>query len=266
MNKVRHTLAAGAALLLMFGTSAIASEHYAGSLKDDPVVAVPAPVPIKDKSDWYLRGDIGWAWYDDPDIFESNIFAHTLEEIDPIFTIGGGVGLYFTNHLRADFTLEYRDAADVFTRNPDAWIGGDNKFTLESLVGLFNVYYDFGCRCGFTPYVGLGLGFVYHETGTRHFDVNDIHGEQFTAKGKDSTDVAAAAMVGFSKMFETGFYLDANYRFLYLGEAEAGGTYAHHQKIGELDIERIHAHEFRLGVRYDLGDSGCCGEEYVPLK
>ena len=53
-----------------------------------------------------------------------------------------------------------------------------------------------------------------------------------------------------------GLYLDVGYRFLYLGETATGpvsltntsGTIVSRDPT----VEDIHAHEFRVGLRYDL--------------
>ncbi len=102
-----------------------------------------------------------------------------------------------------------------------------------------------------------------------------------TIEGDSKTDVAAALMAGMSVKlrggatggsFKDGYavdtgrslFLDVGYRFLYLGEAATGpvtATYTApvaggHGGTGTVSqdpvVDDIHAHELRVGLRYNL--------------
>ena len=73
-------------------------------------------------------------------------------------------------------------------------------------------------------------------------------------------------MLGFSVALRSNMHLDAGYRFLYMGKAETGavrGTSTDLQNnlfadptYNDPTVTDIHAHQVRVGVRYDFG-GGC---------
>jgi len=89
---------------------------------------------------------------------------------------------------------------------------------------------------------------AHHDTGGRV--VSQGGASVTTGESKVNTDLAVAAMVGFSYMIDQGFLIDAGYRFLYLGDAEAGPTLDGLSATEE--IRDITAHEFRFGIRYEI--------------
>ena len=200
-----------------------------------PVVAVPSAVAIPDYSAWYLRGDIGYAFNEDPDMSRSGT-AFTGTGMDDNWSIGGGIGYYFRDNIRGDVTIEHRLDADVTGTNPVT--ATRSVAELNSTVGLANLYYDFRGRDHFSPYVGAGLGFTLNE-------MNEVNGATLE---DDNIDLAAALMAGFSYRLREGWLFDAGYRLLYLGEAQTESTAA----IGALGVEDIYSHELRIGFRYEL--------------
>jgi len=200
-----------------------------------PVVAVPSAVAIPDYSAWYLRGDIGYAFNEDPDMSRSGT-AFTGTGMDDNWSIGGGIGYYFRDNIRGDVTIEHRLDADVTGTNPVT--ATRSVAELNSTVGLANLYYDFRGRDHFSPYVGAGLGFTLNE-------MNEVNGATLE---DDNIDLAAALMAGFSYRLREGWLFDAGYRLLYLGEAQTESTAA----TGALGVEDIYSHELRIGFRYEL--------------
>jgi opacity protein-like surface antigen len=130
---------------------------------------------------------------------------------------------------------------------------GTRSFGLKSDVFLANMYFDFDCRCHITPYLGVGLGVVRHKTTAGV--VTNANGVVGDIEGASNTHVAAALMGGFSMQLRERVSLDAGYRFLYLGDAVTGAI---KDRVGAVQIapdpsiEAIHAHEFRVGLRYDF--------------
>lgn len=231
MGSFSRTLLVACALVAGPGTG------VAGQLSfpPQPVVPVPAAVPIPDYSPWYLRGDIGFALNEDPDISRA---AATFSgaEMDESWSFGAGLGYNFGDNLRGDITVDHRFEADLNSIDPAT--GAANRTTLASTVILANLYYDFRDRNHFTPYVGLGLGVTNNELD-----------EQSGATASDfSFDLAAAAMAGFSYRLRNEWTFDAGYRFLYLGEAQTEAIGA----TNALSVDDIYSHELRIGFRYDL--------------
>ncbi len=269
MSLKRAALIISLATIICTPGTALAADLYGGSIKD-------TYEPVAPSSSIYLRIDGGYGVYDDPVMVENGIYDLVNTEIDGAWTLGGGIGRYFTDSFRADVTYDHRfeshaqgDLADNVATLP-----GTRKFGLESDVVLVNAYYDFNRTGRFSPYVGLGLGIVHHSTalGT----VSNECGCVGTIEEGSSTNVAGAVMAGFSAKLRGGeavqqggikdapvsvssgrnLYLDVGYRFLYLGETATGavtmidnaGTVVSRDPT----VEDIHAHEFRVGLRYDL--------------
>ncbi len=260
MTRIRRSIAIAAALLCASAVSAAAGGLFdppARSMKDYayPATAVPAPMPVPETVSWYLRGDIGYVNTTDPDITEDNFYQLSNETIDDNWSIGGGVGYYFSNHIRGDITIDYLHKGSVSATNAANVAAdlapGTRAFDISSWAMLANVYFDFWPRRAFTPYVGAGLGIAYNQTyagvATRSSD-----GTTGAIGGADNYDVAVALMAGFTYAFRQGVYLDAGYRFTYLGEAKTGTITTPTGSLSGDTIEALRNHEIRVGLRYDI--------------
>ena len=241
-----------------------------GSIKDDAMPALMAQ-----SARLYVRVDGSYASYDTPGLTEDHQFDLIDRSISNNWSVGGGIGYYFNKNIRADLTYEHRFNADVSgsIADPNATLGGSRKFGLKSDLYLANLYYDFDSRGRFTPYVGAGLGWVDHKTSAG--TVQDACGCTGTIASGSGSSVAAALMAGMSVNLthrgpaagtgenygggETArnLYLDLGYRFLYLGDVSTGAVTA--TKPGPVTVVAadptltdIHAHEFRVGLRYDF--------------
>lgn len=260
---IRVTLLAGAALA-MCATAAVA-DGYSGrgrsSTKDLGYADPPAS--------WYLRIDGGYATHDRPTMVEAAIYDLTATSIEDTWTIGGGIGRYFTQSVRGDITYDHRFESDTRATNLDPGpVGGARRFGLESDLILANLYYDFDRDGRISPYIGIGLGAVNHRTSR---GTAITCGCADTIESNDDWHVAGALMAGFSVALgrrtevsgsikdapvyteRSPFHLDFGYRFLYLGETKtgpltSGGSFV----TGGITIEDIHAHEFRIGLRWDV--------------
>jgi opacity protein-like surface antigen len=287
MISLRKAIVLGAALLAGSVSAASAADlggYRGGSMKDGGYApqAVQSAGPA-----WYFRLDTGVARHDNPYMVEDSSVDLTSTHMGKAWTLGGGVGYYFNKHVRGDLTYDHRFKANVSGNRFDAGQAGHvlaaggidpaygcatnaagvvvagssschgtREFGLKSDVFLANLYFDFDCRCAVTPpYLGAGLGVVHHKTTTGH--VVDTHGAGVTgtiASGS-STHVAAALMAGFSFQVRERMNIDAGYRFLYLGETATGAvidTASAKAIAPDPTVEQIHAHEFRVGLRYDF--------------
>ena len=267
-----RTLLLGAALAIGTVTGAGAADlgGQGGSLKDYGY----QPQKVASNPSFYLRLDGGFARHDRPFMVEDGVADLTETSMDKAWTLGGGVGYYFARNVRGDLTYDHRFKSDVSgyrydfaqTQLPgaDCHAGeapataqtscyGTRAFGLKSDVLLANMYFDFDCRCHITPYLGVGLGFARHQT-TAGTVTNDqgITGDIGSAT---KTSAAAAVMAGFSMQVRDRLALDAGYRFLYLGDAATGAVKDRGTNVTiapETTVEGIHAHEFRVGLRYDI--------------
>lgn len=241
---------------------------YGGSIKD----GVPALVQMS-AARFYARIDGSYAGYDRPSITEDGQFDLIDRRIESNWALGGGVGYYFNKHIRADVVVERRFETDVQGSLPiGSALPGTRRFGLESTLVMLNAYYDFNIRGRFTPYVGAGIGWAHHsaKAGT----ISDACGCTGTIDKNDGDDIAAALMAGVAVNLTNrgapagsgegsgeaarNFYLDVGYRFLYLGEVSSGPVRATNTATGITTVSGgptvsdIHAHEFRVGLRYDF--------------
>jgi opacity protein-like surface antigen len=247
-----------------------------GSIKDEGMPTLMAQSAAR----FYIRADGSFAQYDRPQITEDHIYDLVDNRIGSNWSAGGGIGYYFNKNIRADLTYEHRFNADVSGSiiDPHATLGGSRSFGLKSDLYLANLYYDFDSRGRFTPYVGAGLGWVDHKTSSG--TVVDGCGCTGTIASGSGSSVAAALMAGVAVNL-TGrgapagsgdgygggdaarnLYLDIGYRFLYLGDVSTGAVTANVVPGGggagttviaaDPTVSEIHAHEFRVGLRYDF--------------
>ncbi len=264
-----RTLLLGAALAIGTVTGAGAADlgGRGGGLKDYGY----QPQMVASNPSFYLRLDGGFARHDKPFMVEDGTADLTETSMGNAWTLGGGVGYYFAKNIRGDLTYDHRfksdvsgyryDVAQLAAADCHAADGpaiqsscyGTRKFGIKSDVFLANMYFDFDCRCHITPYLGVGLGFARHKTtaGT----VTNAAGITGDIDAATHTSVAGALMGGFSMQLRDRLALDAGYRFLYLGDAATGAV---KDRVGNVTIapdptvEAMHAHEFRVGLRYDI--------------
>lgn len=238
-----RTATMGAAVIMASVGAAHAADLYGGGMKDygyRPPLANPAT--------WYLRLDGAYAGHDAPAMVSGGIDDLAKTGMDSTWTIGGGVGRYFTPGLRGDVTLDYRFETDVHGRNiaPGATFPGTHRFGIDSTVLMANLYYDFNRGGRFNPYLGAGLGTAYHQVSAGTTQTGGTTGEA------SNWNVAGSLMAGFTVLLTERVNLDAGYRFLYLGETKAGETTDNINVVGGPTVEDMHAHEFRFGLRYDI--------------
>jgi opacity protein-like surface antigen len=312
MKNVSRRLLAGAAILAATVVSAQAADLGHGSIKDygGPMVAPQMPVTYSSPSSWYIRGDVSMSNYDNPTMFEhdgTSEYDLVQTKIGRNWALGGGIGRYLGANTRMDITMDWMRKSKVSgfmspiiddgvsnPSSPCATAGlsgcavnlpGTHSFDLQSTVGLLNFYYDFGQRGHFSPYVGVGLGFVRHTTSGGKIDgyFENVGGTANYVNGmienKTSNQLAGAVMAGFSVALRSNMHLDAGYRFLYMGKAETGAVKGSSSDIAAINdalaaggggpianpayndptLTDLHAHQFRLGVRYDFGGGSSCG-------
>jgi opacity protein-like surface antigen len=249
---VRKAPLLGAALVLGSAFGASAADLGDVSLQDAPTMpAMPSGYTWK----WYVRADGGYTWYPGPDATFGTFDSHETSGAGG-WTAGGGIGQYYAWGFRGDITVDYMFDA----KNETDFNFGSTRLDFNSTVVLANLYYEFNRGGRFMPYIGAGIGYAHNETSSG-------------TTGASSTDnFAAAAMAGVSwrlwggrTMYVSGgtkdepvevstghaLYADFGYRFLYLGDAETASFDAGGQVAAE-KLKEITAHQFRIGLRYDL--------------
>jgi opacity protein-like surface antigen len=213
-----------------------------------PVIEHIPQVPVA--GGWYLRGDIGYKVYRDPDLKYGTIDFYD-ESIDNTFMVGAGVGYKFNNHFRADFTIDYEFPATVDAKGPCSPCVAPGysveRADLDVWTFMLNGYVDIGTWYNITPYVGAGLGASYVSANDINFRNPD--GTTGTYPSGSKWNLAWALMAGASYDLTPNWSLDAGYRYLNIGSGRSG-TFTTAGQTSHIKYEDLSAHEFRLGARY----------------
>lgn len=209
----------GATVLFMGSVPAMAA--------DLPPPPEPLP-PIKETSCFYLRGDIGVAVHERPEITKGPTMA-TNPDIDETLVVDAGAGCKINEYLRAEISGGYRDGAGM----SEDFNGLNGE--VEIYNAMFNGYIDFGNWSGVVPYIGAGVGVARHE-------FNGVTLPPGSGDG-NSTDFAWAVYAGAAFYVSQNVAIDLGYRYIDLGEARSGGT-------TPFTIDDFQSHDFRIGVRW----------------
>lgn len=228
-------------------------------------VPVPAPIPVPvERADWYMRLDAGAVFGADPDV------SATIDDFDigsgwfrsdssTLFTVGGGVGYYWSSRFRTDITVDYNGEAEA-SAAVDATMD-DDSFSIRDQVKqasttfLFNAYYDFLGRSRFTPYIGAGIGFAINRLKRDNaLDIDcptcGIDYEGAISGKEQNVTFAAMATVGFSYEITPVTMLDVNYRFLHIAGSDIDldvGPVPTTVSVGD-----INEHQVRAGLRFNV--------------
>ncbi len=136
------------------------------------------------------------------------------------------------------------------------WIqSGTNEYTadISSWLGLVNAYWDITNWCGFTPYVGAGIGFATMSVNGLK-DVNVPNGGVAFGAGNTNTNFAWALHAGVSYDVSPQFAIDLAYRYANLGDIKSGDVYTYQGALAYdgLRIKDVTSNDLMLGVRYKL--------------
>jgi opacity protein-like surface antigen len=156
-------------------------EYGARAVGSYPAVPVPAPIPIPDTFNWYVRGDAGYSVKSQGNVSTSGTPQVSINgpgDHDGPFSGSLGIGRYITPSLRAEFGIDLRNNQTIgkggksyqFTKQTDDGSGlgtfdthtfqADRQDTtnLGSQTFMANLYYDVKTGTRFTPYIGAGAG------------------------------------------------------------------------------------------------------------
>lgn len=262
------------AVAATFGLAAFAGAVRAADMPVEypPVIEAPEPMPLPVAGGWYLRGDIGYKFYQAPKGVLSTRDWGSFgkngelgsEKMQGAADIGAGVGYKFNDYLRTDLTLDYETPAKVramaFCTLASPCSGGEwensERVKITAYSALANVYADLGDFHGLTPYLGAGAGASYLKTSDVKSSAQDGFSGNYP-KGEGKWNFAWALMAGVEYPITERLSLDLGYRYLNLGDAETGSVTENlgagvAGKTTKIKYEDIQAHEVRLGLRYYL--------------
>jgi opacity protein-like surface antigen len=254
--------ALGTALMLALGSHAKAGEdiyYGGGGLKGG--YDVPPPPP-SDRG-LYFKAYVGQANTDVGSIwtpgYETNTFSVFHNDIKSNALYGLGIGYKRNRWLRFDLTGEYRGDSTFFAQDSypagGGFTAGTNEYTADvsSWLGLANAYWDIVTWCGFTPYVGAGIGFATISVNGLK-DVNVPQGTVFYGDDNTTTNFAWAIHAGLAYDVSPQLAIDLSYRYADLGNASSGVVTAYNgaSSYSEVAIRDITSNDVMLGVRYKL--------------
>ena len=258
MGIFRKLALLGAFALLISNAAAMAAD-----MPEAPVLSGPPMAgPVEFGSGRYLRGDLGYKLYRAPDAHfdyftgfppPSNVM--TNPSLSNTVVAGLGFGYKFNPWFRADLTLDHEWPGHFHGNLPCVLCTptfSDEYADISAWSGLVNVYFDLplggeGALSGFTPYVGAGVGLSYLTASNVHY----LNPPATTGvwPGASTWNFSWALMAGVSYNLTQKWVVDANYRYVHLGNAVSGPT---DPAFGNQPIhyDNISASEFRVGLRY----------------
>ncbi|MBG6208615.1 opacity protein-like surface antigen [Labrenzia sp. EL_126] len=232
---------------------ALSTAGYAADLPTPVIEHIPEVPAV---GGWYLRGDIGYKIYQAPDIKYGTLDFFD-EEMDGTFMIGAGVGYKFSDHLRADFTIDYEFPTEVSAKADCTGTCGTPFYSVEKAdidvwTFMVNGYIDIATWNRFTPYVGAGIGASYVSTSDINFRNPDGSTGTYESDGK--WNFAWALMAGAAYDITPNLALDGGYRYLNIGDAHSK-SFTTAGQTARIEYEDLSAHEFRLGARYTFNST-----------
>jgi opacity protein-like surface antigen len=157
--------------------------------------------------------------------------------------------------FRADVTYTYRGQSDYESVPPLAPPQDPIQTSISSHAVMFNAYYDvhsFDTSGVIQPYIGAGIGVARVSMG----DVTVVNGPPVSFDGNDQWNFAWQLMAGVGIKVQRGMTLDVGYRFASLGDISTRApAFQNGARAGtsRLEIDDIYSHEFRVGLRFDIG-------------
>lgn len=275
MIKIATSLLAGTAFLGLVG---IAHGADMGSPLRGPAVVQPLGGETASTGGWYLRGDVGGAFSQTPNLvseepgFPKQMLTRSVTDAP---TVQIGIGYQFNEYLRGDITGEYVGSrrfrglgtygstygtgANAAASTNYATYDGD----VRSLVLLANAYVDLGNYNGITPYVGAGIGAAYNtmsnvdSLATFYVPV----GAGTTAAGwqtpetgwmdgKSKWNLAWALHTGMSWDITPNAKFDIGYSYKNLGSVKTGDEHCQNTCGDVLKFKDLAIHDVHAGLRW----------------
>jgi opacity protein-like surface antigen len=276
--------------LALAGAAVVATccAAHAVDLPPAPSLEAPEEPAAPQFNGWYLRGDLGIGFEAttpdlvySPDPPASGAFSPAVYQsfsgasIAPSGFIDIGAGYQVNQWFRGDLTLEYRDGGNfesLYTLNdPTAKTHFDDFYrgNVSSVVAMINGYASPGTWYGFTPFVGVGIGFAHNSlNGMTDQALTTIDGGPTGRAGRyfgnGSTDnFAWAVMAGLDFNVTDTLKLELGYRYLDRGKISSGSSSC---RGGTLSIgvcggstsyisslNTLASNDFRIGLIWTIG-------------
>ncbi len=274
-KKIRYPAFATAAALALCLTLALAPNAYASDLKW--YVGAKLPIMFIDDTESKTSGDATLGQLNIPYSAEATV------EYDAGFRLSGILGYQVNPNIRVEGELFYGKAkVDKLTYKGIGYstpnlqdpqgpplsfsvsesVDGDGSGSPKQLGAMVNVWYDFNAASKWTPYAGLGLGFIRVDLANLKYNDNAVAEKirDVVAQGtllppgfvpglSQDTDTAFAWQFGAGVGYELSdtVTLDLGYRYQNTGTLEFKGK----NQFGTLTSEqKLKVHLIEVGIRY----------------
>jgi outer membrane protein OmpA-like peptidoglycan-associated protein len=214
------------------------------------VVALPMLAQAQPVSGIYLGAGIGGNYLDKTDVTGSSAAdkAFVGSGLSAEFSWGYvgvlSLGWGFGNGLRAEIEGNYRsnDVSDFKVPG----VASSGKGTATSYGAMANLLYDInlgGALGGVTPYVGAGVGYIWHDY--------DAVGNQFNTITGDNGNWGGQAIAGLSLPISAvpGLAVTAEYRFMMTSGHEISTSLSGGAEKASIDVDNVN-HSLLVGLRY----------------
>jgi outer membrane protein OmpA-like peptidoglycan-associated protein len=214
------------------------------------VVALPVLAQAQPVSGIYLGAGIGGNYLDKTDVTGSSAAdqAFVGSGLSAEFSWGYvgvlSLGWGFGNGLRAEIEGNYRsnDVSDFKVPG----VASSGKGTATSYGAMANLLYDInlgGALGGVTPYVGAGVGYIWHDY--------DAVGNQFNTFTGDNGNWGGQAIAGLSLPISAvpGLAVTAEYRFMMTSGHEISTSLSGGAAKASFDVDNVN-HSLLVGLRY----------------
>ena len=181
-------------------------------------------------------------------------------DLSSSLTSGISVGRYFTNNLRGDLSLEYKNNQKLSTTDSPIpafdYTGG-----FSSVSSFLTGFYDFHAVDIFdksiTPFMLGGIGYAINETGKIKILGYGMPAETLTLMDSDfEENIAWKVGAGASVNVTQNLIFDMQYEFVDLGSAQSGDFFRN-SGVGIAPMEipmkfDYRTHDFNVGLRYSF--------------
>lgn len=167
---------------------------------------------------------------------------------------GFAAGYQFNEKFRTDLGFEYRGN---YTVKDDDDVNNNIKAKLKSYSVMLTGYYDIMNYNGFTPFVGLGMGWAQNKTSSSvYYDYDD--NQSFNLTSSKENNFSWKFIAGAKYAINESIDVLAQYQFADMGYFRTkSGTYSYIDNEGdEVDLYvpeykgKLRTQEIMLGVSY----------------
>ena len=180
-------------------------------------------------------------------------------DLSSSLTSGISVGRYFTNNLRGDLSLEYKNNQKLSTTDSPIpafdYTGG-----FSSVSSFLTGFYDFHAvdilDKSITPFVLGGIGYAINESGKiKILEFGAAKSETVFMDSDFEENIAWKVGAGASVNVTQNLIFDMQYEFVDLGSAQSGDFFRSSGGIFSMEIPfkfDYRTHDFNVGLRYSF--------------